>query len=137
MHLRGAVSMAVALTLTAMAVACARSPQAPSSVAPRTMGAGISDLGDGRVEAAGYVIREGIEGGFWTLSDRPMSTSSVVQPKIIAVLLPGSVSEAGIAARENSFVVVSGQLQTGPSIRMAGPEVIVDTIAPARPEPPR
>lgn len=86
--------------------------------------------GPGGAEAVGYVVREDIEGGFWALVDIEPSVSSTVQPKIIAVLLPGSVDEVGISALKGRFVWAAGRASGGASVRMSGPELLVDAIDP-------
>lgn len=108
-------------------------PAAPAPIATRTIEPGLSEWSDGRVEAAGYVAWVEIEGGFWALHDR-VSQSPADRPKTVAVLLPDSVSEQDIAALQGAYVVASGQLEGGASIRMSGPEVLVDKIAVAQPE---
>jgi hypothetical protein len=86
----------------------------------------IEDLGNGRVVAWGWVTRVNLEGGFWAATTNPNMRG--IQPKVVAVLLPGKVSEAEIARLEGSFVGAEGTLQTGASTRMAGPEVVVDAV---------
>lgn len=130
------VSIALALLAVALIVGCSpgwgAAAPAGSSTASRTVDPGVTQWSDGQVEAAGYVNRVDVEGGFWALHDR-VSQSSADRPKIVAVLLPGSVSENEIAALEGTYVVASGRMQGGASIRMSGPEVIVDKIAVVRP----
>jgi hypothetical protein len=96
-----------------------------------------SELPDGTVEAVGYVGRSDLEGGFWALYDRPQGPPSAIQPRIVAVLLPGDVGEPAIAAMDGSRVTVTGRAQQGASVRMAGPEVRVDTIAGVRNDTPQ
>jgi hypothetical protein len=90
--------------------------------------AGIADLGDGRVVAHGWVASEDLEGGFWAVMDIAPSTSSVVQPKVVAVLLPGKVTSEELKNVEGTFVGAEGVRQEGASIRMAGPEIVVDAL---------
>jgi hypothetical protein len=106
-------------------------PPQPISVLPSTG----TDIGsytahaDGSVEATGYVGHSDLEGGFWALYDRPLGPSSVTQPKILAVLLAGTVDQGAISALDGAYVMLFGRLSTGVSIRQAGPEVFVDGIA--------
>jgi len=81
----------------------------------------------GSAEVVGYLSRSDLEGGFWAVYSSP-TTSSVVPPKILAVLLPGSVDEGGIAALDGRYVWAAGRVSEGVSIRMAGPEILVDGI---------
>lgn len=134
----GSISLAVTLTVPIMLGGCApdvrtTSPVAASAVASRTVAPGISEWGDGQVEAAGYVTWVDLEGGFWALHDRVSKSAATDRPKVVAVLLPGTVSEESIAALEGAYVAASGPMQGGASIRMAGPEVVVNKIAVARP----
>lgn len=108
---------------------CATTAQRPTPPASTRTGVGsYSADANGSVEATGYVGRSDLEGGFWALYDRPLGPSSAIQPKVLAVLLPGSVDEGGIAALDGSFVRVGGRVSGGASVRMAGPEVFVDSI---------
>jgi hypothetical protein len=126
------------LVFAGLATSCSGVAPAPSSPAPSPApSAGYSAAPDGSVEATGYVAYEGIEGGFWALYDRPPGPSSVVQPKILAVLLPDVVTGPEIAAMEGVFVKVTGRLSGGASVRMAGPEVFVATIAGVSSDTPR
>lgn len=124
--------------LAAVAVGCsgASSPSARPEASPAPSSA-YSAAPDGSVEATGYVAHEGIEGGFWTLQDIPQGPSSVVQPKILAVLLPDVVTESQIAAFSGAFVRVSGRLSVTMWTHMAGREVLVATIAGASFDAPR
>lgn len=82
-------------------------------------------------EAVGYVVHETeLEGGFWALMDQPLGTSSAVQPKVVAVLVPGTGDEGSYAKLEGRLVWVGGRVAEGASIRMAGPELKVDGIEP-------
>jgi len=134
---KAVLAVAFVLLLATLLGACSQaappaSPPAGSPVATRTVASGLAEWGDGRVEAAGYVVWVDLEGGFWALNDR-LSQSPTDRPRVVAVLLPGEVGEKEIAAFEGGFVVVSGTMQGGASIRMAGPEIVVDDIALALP----
>jgi hypothetical protein len=85
------------------------------------------------VEAAGWVAWLDLEGGFWALRDGPAVVDGAKQPKVVAVLLPGAASETAISRLNGSYAVASGHIQGGASIRMAGPELVVDKISAARP----
>jgi hypothetical protein len=133
------VAAVAMLVVTALAVACAPTgpapvnpPPASSLPATRSMAPGISEWAGGSVEAAGWVVWEDLEGGFWALQDVPPSTSSVRQPKIVAVLLPGAVTAKVISGFEGRYAIADGRIQGGASVRMAGPELVVDRIASAR-----
>jgi hypothetical protein len=136
------IRLAWVCTLSAVVLALAGcgSPAVPPAPAPSTpppgssgkLGvrpeAGIADLGGGRVIASGWVAYEELEGGFWAVMDIEPSTSSVVQPKVVAVLLPGKVGAEQMKAAEGTFVAAEGVVQEGASIRMTGPEIVVDAL---------
>jgi len=81
----------------------------------------------GSAEVVGYLSRSDLEGGFWVVYSLP-TTSSVAPPNVLAVLLPGSVDESGIAALDGRYVWAAGRVSGGASTRMAGPEILVDGI---------
>jgi hypothetical protein len=111
-----ALGLAMVLGVTGCAAGPPKGPVQP----------GFKKLGTGGAEVVGYLGRADLEGGFWTVQRAPMTSSA--QPVVLAVLLPGSVDEQGIAALEGRYVWASGRLATGGSIRMAGPEIRVDGI---------
>ncbi len=93
----------------------------------------LQERSDGTAMASGWVTRVDLEGEFWALtaeSPRAAESSSAV----VAVLLPGKVTEACIASQQEAYVTVEGRLQRGLSTRMAGPEIVVDTISAVREE---
>jgi len=81
----------------------------------------------GSAEVVGYLSRSDLEGGSWVVYSLP-TTSSVAPPNVLAVLLPGSVDEGGIAALDGRYVWAAGRVSGGASTRMAGPEILVDSI---------
>lgn len=121
-----AAALAALVLVLGVAGCMSESPSASFGTPPRP---GYF-AGPGGAEAVGYVVREDIEGGFWALVDIDPGVSSTVQPKIIAVLLPGSVDEVGISALKGRFVWAAGRASGGASVRMSGPELLVDGIAP-------
>ena len=80
----------------------------------------------GRALAYGWVAHVDLEGGFWALVAEP--PYSGMTTGVVAVLLPGAVDDAGIASYAGSFVAAEGTLQSGVSIRAAGPELWVDAV---------
>jgi hypothetical protein len=108
-------------------------PATSALPASRTVAPGITEWADGTVEVTGYVQWMELEGGFWALVDRAAHVDGSRQPKVVAVLLPGPVSETTISTFNGSYVVARGRMQGGASIRMAGPEVVVDKLVPALP----
>ena len=81
----------------------------------------------GSAEVVGYLSRSDLEGGFWVVHSLP-TTSSVAPPNVLAILLPSSVDEGGIAALDGRYVWAAGRVSAGASTRMAGPEILVDGI---------
>lgn len=133
----GAAACACALLLSLAACAAPSRTGAgsatPTSAPGPTRGVspapGLERASDGTGVAFGWVMRSDLEGGFWALVDRPATESRSGQPRTIVVLLPGLAGEAAIARLEGSYVRASGTLSDGPSTRMAGPEMKVDSIA--------
>ena len=121
----------VLLTLVGLTIAgcSAGPPTAPVGPAYTTGAAGSAQV-------VGYLSRSDLEGGFWAVYDALLSASGAVQPKVLAVLLPGTVNESGIAALNGRYVWASGRGSGDASIRMAGPEILVDAIAVATPPTP-
>lgn len=87
---------------------------------------GLERQADGMAEARGWLVHRDLEGGFWALVDvKPGSAGS---SKVIVVMLPGKLSEAGIAKLDGAFVRATGRMADGVSTRMSGPEMKVDAI---------
>jgi hypothetical protein len=112
----------------------ASGPPEPSVSVPATSAtaAGLTESG-GTVVARGWLTEYDIEGGTWVLENLPPTSSA--GHAVVAVLVAGDVSLKGIAALRSAgpqgaapFVEVTGRRASGASIRMAGPEVMVDTI---------
>jgi hypothetical protein len=104
-------------------------PRPPGSAKTGSLKPGITTLGGQRVVARGWVAYVDLESGFWAvMSARPQPTESSYMPEVVAVLLPGAVTEEQIKKMRGTFVGAEGVLQQGTSIRMAGPEVVVDGL---------
>jgi hypothetical protein len=123
----------LALTLSACATPAgepqpAAAPPPPgSSEKAGGLVSGIEELGGGRVVASGWIDYVDLETGFWAvMSASPVQ--SAVQPAVVAVLLPGKVTAKELENVKGTFVGAEGVLQEGASIRMAGPEVVVDAL---------
>jgi hypothetical protein len=119
------IGACVALTLAGCV-----SPTSPDATPTggTTQAPGLTRAASGPAVAYGWVVREDLEGGFWALVDSP-PLSSVVQPKVVVVLLSGAVSQADIALLDGSYARATGAMADGASIRMSGPEMTVDAIA--------
>jgi len=80
----------------------------------------------GGVEVVGYLIGLDSESGdAWTVYAEMPGSSSSVQPKALATLIPGSVDQGGIAALEGRFIWAAGRGSSGsvPEIRVDGIEI--------------
>jgi hypothetical protein len=141
-----AAAAIVALAVSVVTCAPAASPSASAPAVPTSAPVpggpavrrpGLERPASGPAVAYGWVVHETIEGGFWALVDGPPSPASAEQPKVVVVLLAGRVPEAEIARLEGSFARASGKVSDGVSVRMAGPEMKVDTIAGSRDQVPK
>ena len=121
----GFVTMAILAILLAVGGTTLAGCEAGPPTGPVKAGYKAGSLGS--AEVVGYLSRSDLEGGFWVVYSSP-TTSSVVPPKVLAVLLPGSVDEGGIAALDGRYVWAAGRVSGGASTRMAGPEILVDGI---------
>lgn len=130
----GGTLVAIALgTLMLAGCTAASSPPTPTQTPGRPGGGtpiapGYTPGANGTATVVGFVGRSTLEGGFWAAYGSYGGTSDTVSPNALAVLLPGKVDEAAIAALEGSYVRVTGRVSTGVSTRNAGPEVLVDSI---------
>ena len=121
----GFVTMAILAILLAVGGTTLAGCEAGPPTGPVKAGYKAGSLGS--AEVVGYLSRSDLEGGFWVVYSSP-TTSSVVPPQVLAVLLPGSVDEGGIAALDGRYVWAAGRVSGGASTRMAGPEILVDGI---------
>jgi len=121
----GFVTMAILAILLAVGGTTLAGCEAGPPTGPVKAGYKAGSLGS--AEVVGYLSRSDLEGGFWVVYSSP-TTSSVVPPKVLAVLLPGSVDEGGIAALDGRYVWAAGRVSASASTRMAGPEILVDGI---------
>jgi hypothetical protein len=127
---------AVAFGASSCAPASAPSKPGPvptSSVDTSPTQAGLSEVGDTLI-ARGWLQEYDIEGGTWVLENLPPTSSA--GHAVVVVLVPGTVPLEKIVALRTAgpggaapFVEVTGRHSPDASIRMAGPEVMVDSIA--------
>ena len=87
----------------------------------------LAKLPGGRALATGWLRRIDLEGGFWALVAGPPGATTGA-PTVIAVLLPSKIGAARISAHDGAYLIVTGRLSTGVSIRNAGPEIRVAGI---------
>lgn len=130
----GGALVAIALgTLALTGCTAASTPPSTNPTPGRPVGGtpiapGYTPGANGTATVVGFVGRSTLEGGFWAAYGSYGGASDTVSPNILAVLLPGRIDEAAIAALEGSYVRVTGRISTGVSTRNAGPEVLVDSI---------
>jgi hypothetical protein len=86
---------------------------------------GIYELEDGIVQAIGTLEWVDLEGGFWALTD---GTAAGDEGGNVAVLANGDELKATLEPLEGRQVSVTGERFEGASIRMAGPEIIAETV---------
>jgi hypothetical protein len=114
-------------TVTSAPVTSAPAPVPAAPAGGRVRGPGLDRQPDGSAVAYGWVERQSLEGGFWSLVDA--APDGRAAGTIVCVLLPGAVTESGIAALEGGYVTVTGHVDGGVSVRMTGPELVVGSIA--------
>jgi hypothetical protein len=117
--------LVIALALTA----CAKSPDEPDVATPPADGAGglrlangLYDMDDGTVQAIGTLEYQDLEGGFWAI------TGGLEGDGNVAVIANGADFAEELEALKGRTVSVTGKRLDGASIRMAGPEIEIDSV---------
>jgi hypothetical protein len=90
---------------------------------------GLYDLPDGRKQALGVLEYRDLEGGFWAVV-QAYPGQPTTQAGVVAVLANAEALEVDLEALEGSYVRADGKVLEGASVRMAGPELEVDELAP-------
>lgn len=127
-----------ALSLAFALAACAPAADEPAVEAPAPPlespgtdiqpAPGLYDMEDGRVQAVGVLEWIDLEGGFWAVTDNTAAIDD--EGTSIAVIANGEEMRDVIEPHEGLMVSVIGERFEGASIRMAGPEIIAETIEP-------
>ncbi|MCL4078004.1 hypothetical protein MX659_00025 [Coriobacteriia bacterium Es71-Z0120] len=104
-------------------------PAAMPPAVPSPREPGLTGLPDGRVQALGRLARIDLEGGFWAIVEGAGTQQGA--DKVVAVIANADEWERTLEALEGSVVIAVGRRFEGASIRMAGPEVVVESIAEA------
>lgn len=97
--------------------------ESSQGVAPQPAPAsGVEELGDGRIAVTGTLVYSDLEGGFYLVRGNDGETLYVLQPS--------AEGEYGADMRSltGSRVRVTGETIDGASIRMAGPEMMVESV---------
>ncbi len=135
------MTLLLALSLAVVLAACS-SPDEPETDVPAgepEVGApdempggetrpapGLYDLGDGTAQAIGTLSWVDLEGGFWAVTDPTAAEGEGATA--IAVIANGDELDGELRPLEGSMVALTGERFEGASIRMAGPEIVVETV---------
>jgi len=128
------IALLLALSLALTLAACSPADE-PDVGAPETpmddpaagigLAPGIYELEDGIVQAIGTLEWVDLEGGFWALTD---GTAAGDEGGNVAVIANGDELQITLEPLEGRQVSVTGERFEGASIRMAGPEIIAETV---------
>jgi len=111
------VAIVVAAVLIAgFALGCTGEPP----TGPVSPGVTVGSLGG--IEVVGYLADDG---GVWTVLDADPTAADTTDPAALAVLVAGSVDEAGIAALEGRYIWAAG---TSSDTSAEVPQIKVDGI---------
>jgi len=88
---------------------------------------GLSTSGDGQAQAVGIFTYVNLEGGFWRIAQTASSTDAEDAPTVVVIANPDALPEAP-DAYAGAYVRATGELFDGASVRMAGQEMIVESI---------
>ena len=97
------------------------SPSTGSRLAP-----GLYDLEGGKAQALGTLEWSDLEGGFWMIVGGTEAEGNV--GKTVAVIANGADFQRLLESLKGKQVVAVGTKLDGVSIRMAGPEIEIDSI---------
>jgi len=87
---------------------------------------GLYELEDGKAQALGTLEWRDVEGGFWVIVDRTGAEGG--DGAAVAVIANGAEFQDELKPLEGRQVIVTGDRLEGASVRMAGPEIEVDSI---------
>lgn len=97
------------------------SPATSSRLAP-----GLYDLEDGTSQALGTLAWSDLEGGFWFIADGTKAEGDA--GATVAVISNGASFQSQLEPLKGKSVVAIGTRLEGASIRMAGPELEIESI---------
>lgn len=130
------VSALLALSLAFVLVACSTPAEPDEGASTRPgeapgmdlrLAPGLYDLDDGTAQAIGTLEWIDLEGGFWAVTGGTAAEED--EGATIAVITNGNELQNTLAPLEGRTVSVIGERFDGASIRMAGPEIIAETVA--------
>lgn len=104
-------------------------PEPPSAIPQKTptlRAPGLTELPDGRVQVLGRLARIDLEGGFWAIVEGVGAQQGTGD--VVAVIANADEWDRTLDALEGTVVVAVGRRFEGASIRMAGPEIVVESI---------
>lgn len=87
---------------------------------------GLYDIEDGKVQALGILEYRDLEGGFWAVTDTTVTEGG--EAKVVAVIANSDYFMRQLEPLKGKTVNVIGKRLDGASIRMAGPEIEVESI---------
>lgn len=126
MGLTGCASSQPETTPVAPAPSVDEQEPMPGDAAGLRLAPGLYDLENGKVQAVGTLEYSDIEGGFWAVIGGTESEGNVGET--VAVIANGDDFEAELAPLKDKQVTVTGERLHGASIRMAGPEIAMESI---------
>lgn len=105
--------------------AAGTSPAPPSGSTP-----GITELDDGRISVEGWLAYVDLEGGFYAIQDGPPSDTPGVEVDVTTVMVIANSPDFGseLESMSGAYVTVIGKALDGASVRMAGPEMLLESI---------
>lgn len=98
----------------------------PGGAAGMRLAPGLYDIENGKVQAIGTLEYSDIEGGFWAVIGGTEGEGNVGE--VVAVIANGDEFKAELAPLKNKTVNVIGERLDGASIRMAGPEITMESV---------
>jgi hypothetical protein len=87
---------------------------------------GFYELEDGTAQALGTLAWSDLEGGFWVILDGTKAEGE--DGRTAAVIANGAEFEKELKPLEGKEVLVTGKKAEGASIRMAGPEIEMESV---------
>jgi hypothetical protein len=97
-----------------------------SGAAGMRLAPGLYDMQDGSVQAVGTLEYRDLEGGLWAIVGGTEAEGNI--GTVVAVVNNPEKFTSELKTLTGKTVIVTGTRFEGASIRMAGPEVVVETI---------